>query len=108
MLKFIFLIIFVLSFGGVLFILARKIPALIVLPQNGKTGIKKHQIIKDIESKIREAHFSLFVKQTLLHKTLSFIKIITLKLEAQIDTLLHRIRKKAQEINKQASSKLPK
>jgi len=97
-------IIFILSLGGTLFILARKIPVLNSLPQNGTTGIKKHQIILDTENKIKEILIS-FEKQILLHKFLSWVKVMTLKIETRVDMMLHIIRKKAQQIDKDISEK---
>lgn len=108
MFELIALIILCLSILGIAAMLYSKAPALAALPKNGSTGIKKHRLIKDIETKIRDAHFALFVKQALLHKVLSWIKVMTLKVETKIDTLLHRIRKKAQEIDKQAAKNSPK
>lgn len=104
MVEFIALIIFVLSLGGVLFILARKIPVLNTLPQNGDIGIKKHQIILDVENKIKEILISL-EKQVFLHKLLSWIKVMTLRVETKIDSLLHKIRKKAQKVDKELNGK---
>ncbi|MEK7562101.1 MAG: hypothetical protein AAB509_00270 [Patescibacteria group bacterium] len=104
MLEFIVSIIFVVSFGGLLLILARKIPALVTMPQNGKTGIKKHRIILDVENKIKEI-LVYFEKQIYLHKLLSFIKIMILKAEVQVDHLLHKIRKKVQKIDKELKDK---
>jgi len=90
------LIIFVVSLGGVLIMLEKKMPALSSLPQNGTTGIKKHKIILDIENKFKD--FILFFKnQIFFHKLLSWIKVITLKIETRVDHLLHKIRKKAQK-----------
>ena len=99
MVELIFSIIFVLSFGGVLFILARKIPVLTSLPQNGTTGIRKHRIILNTENKIKEVAV-LFEKQIFLHKFLSWVKVMTLKIETRIDHSLHKIRKKAQQAGK--------
>lgn len=93
------LIIFVLSLVGTLFILARKLPVLKTLPHNGTTGIKKHRIISDAENKIKDI-LIYFEKQVFLHKILSWVKIITLKVETFVDSHLHRIRKKAQQIDK--------
>ena len=104
MIEFIFSIIFIISLGGILFILARKIPALITLPQNGRTGIKKHRIILDAEEKIKE-FLIYFEKQILLHKLLSWVKVMTLKIETKVDHLLHSIRKKAQEVDKNLKDK---
>jgi len=87
----IILAIFVCSFGGVLFVLARKIPVLSNLPQNGTTGIKKHHYILETEQKIK-AFFNFFEKQIYLHKLLSWVKVMTLKIETKVDKLLHKIR----------------
>jgi hypothetical protein len=104
------LAVFICSIGGILLILIRKIPALNSLPQNGGIGIKKHQIVLDTEIKIKEILIS-FEKQVFLHKLLSWTKVMTLKIETRIDVLLRRIRKKAQQIDKEANNKkidLPK
>jgi hypothetical protein len=95
----IFLIILICSFGGVLFILVRKIPALISLPQTGNAGIRDHHIILNIENRIKSVLIS-FEKQIFLHKILSWVKVMTLKIETNIDKHLHRIRKKAQQVEK--------
>ena len=89
----IFSIIFIISLGGVLFILARKAPALGALSQNGTTGIKKHHYILGVENKIKDI-FLAFEKQIYLHKFLSWAKVMILKLETKVDHLLHSIRKK--------------
>jgi hypothetical protein len=98
------LIIFVCSLVGVLFILARKIPNLNLLPHNGTTGIRKHQIILNVETKIKN-FFVFFEKQIFMHKFLSFVKVMTLKIETRIDVLLHKIRKKAQQVDKNSGNK---
>ena len=98
------LAVFVFSFGGILFILIRKIPVLNELPQNGSAGFEKHQFILDIENKIKEALIS-FEKQIFLHKFLSWVKVMTLKVETKIDYLLHKIRRKAQQIDKEINEK---
>jgi hypothetical protein len=98
------LIILVCSFGGILLILVRKIPVLNSLPHNAGTGIKKHRIILDAENKIKEFLVSL-EKQIFLHKFLSWVKVMTLKIETRIDVLLHKIRKKAQQIDKEINGK---
>ena len=100
----IILIIFIVSFGGVLLILIRKMPVLNSLPQNGTAGIRKHQIILDTENKIKEI-LIYFEKQIFLHKFLSWVKCMTLKVETRIDALLHKIRKKAQEVDKNIENK---
>lgn len=104
MLEIIILIIFLISLAGVIFIVVRKIPVLVTLPQNGSTGIKKHKFILDLEEKIKEFALA-FERQIYLHKALSWIKRITLKVEVKIDHLLHGIRKKAQQIDKEIKSK---
>jgi len=92
----IFLAICVVSLGGLLFILTKKLPVLSSLPQNGTSGIRKHHFIINIETKIKGvANF--FEKQIFLHKLLSWIKVITLKVETRVDATLHKIRKKAQQ-----------
>lgn len=104
MIELIISIIFFASFAGVIFILARKIPVLNTLPQNGSTGIKKHQIVLEAENKIKD--FLLAVeKQIFLHKLLSWVKCLTIKAEVRIDNLLHNIRKKAQKIDKDLKDK---
>ena len=95
----IFLAIFVCSFGGLVLILLRKLPALNSLQTNGSLGIKKHRIILNTEGTIKNI-FVFFEKQIFLHKILSWVKVMTLKIETRIDVLLHRIRKKAQQIDK--------
>jgi len=98
------LVIFICSLGGALLILIRKAPVLNTLPQNGTTGIKKHQYILEIEKKIKDI-FITFEKQIYLHKLLSFVKIMTLKIEVRVDHLLHKIRRKAQEVDKNLEDK---
>ena len=100
----IILIIFVISLGGILFILARKLPVLNSLPQNGSTGIREHHIILNIENKIKNV-FVYFEKQIYMHKFLSWVKVITLKIETRIDALLQKIRKKAQQVDRENKDK---
>ena len=94
------LIIFVCSLGGILLILARKIPVLTSLPQNGSMGVRDHRLVLNLENKIKEI-FILFEKQIFLHKFLSWVKVMTLRVETKVDQLLHGIRKKAQQIDKE-------
>ena len=100
----IILAIFVCSFGGALLILARKIPVLNTLPQNGTTGIRKHHYILDAENKIRDI-LDFFEKQIFLHKFLSWVKVMTLKIETKVDHSLHNIRKRAQKENRNSKDK---
>lgn len=99
MVQIIALIIFLVSISGIFFILYKKIPVLIELPQNGYHGFKKPEFIVRIEKKIKKQHFHFFEKQMLLHKLLSKSKIFILKVEKRIDILLHGIRKNAQELD---------
>ena len=105
MVQLIVFIIFIISFGGLVFILYRKIPVLIELPQNGHHGIKKPELIKKIEKKLKEHHFNIFEKKAPLHKLLSKTKCWILKTETKIDHLLHGIRKNAQELDKKNGKK---
>ena len=102
--EYIILALFVFSFGGAVFILARKIPVLNNLPQNGTTGLRKHYYILEVEQRIKNV-FNFFEKQIYLHKILSWVKIITLKIEVKTDQLLHNIRKKAQEADSKINKK---
>lgn len=105
MIQLIALIIFTISLGGILFILARKMPLLVQLPQNGNSGLKKPEFVVKVQKTIKAHHFHFFEKQMLLHTLLSKLRIWTLKVERKIDNLLHGIRKKAQELDKQAKKK---
>ena len=101
MLQLLAFIIFIVSFFGVVFVLYKKIPVLVQLPQNGYHGLKKPDFILRIEKKIKDHHFHFFEKQMLLHKLLSRAKVWILKIETKVDDLLHGIRKKAQELDKE-------
>ena len=101
MLQLIAFVIFIISLVGIVFILCKKIPVLAQLPQNGYHGFKKNEFILNIENKIKSFHFDFFQKQVFLHKLLSKIRILVLKLERKIGDLLHVIRKKAQELDKE-------
>jgi len=98
-------IIFLVSFLGIVFVLYKKAPALARLPQRGHHGFKKSRFIMRIEKKIQDVHFRIFSKQVWLHKLLSWVKVWTLKVETRIDTLLHRIRKKAQQLDREVKKK---
>ena len=98
------LAIFICSVGGILLILIRKMPALNSLPQNGNTGIREHHFVLNIENKIKD-FFILIEKQIFLHKFLSWVKVMTLRIETKVDHLLHNIRKKAQKIDKGIADK---
>jgi len=100
MIQLIALIIFFISVAGFAFVLARKIPALNQLPENGDHGFKKHESIVRLEKALKNLHFDFFHKQVWLQKTLSKLRVLILKAERKIDTLLHGMRKKAQELDK--------
>jgi len=89
-------LIFIISLGGIIFILARKIPVLNSLPKNNSLGIKKYKAIEFIEEKFSKIYIA-FEKQIFLHRILSWIKIIALRIETKVDQLLQNIRKKSQK-----------
>ena len=105
MIEIIVFIIFLLSIAGITFILYRKIPVLVVLPKNGHHGFKKPEFFSNIEKKLKKHHFHFFEKQMLLHKFLSKIMVLVLKLERKISEHLHGIRKKAQDLDKQVKKR---
>lgn len=105
MVELITFIIFSISVFGIGFIVVRKMPVLAGLPQNGHHGFKKPALMIKVEKKIKEHHFYLFKKQMWLHRLLSFAKVWILKIETKIDYLLHGIRKKAQELDKETKKK---
>jgi|SRR3989344_2956900 len=107
MIQLIATIIFLGSMLGIVFILYRKTPSLVKLPKNGHHGLSKGKLILTIEDKIKNIDY-FFKKQIILHKFLSWVKVMTLKAEVKIDTLLHRIRKKAQQIDKEIVGKKKK
>jgi len=89
----IILAVFILSLGGVILVLVRKVPVLNSLPQNADSGIREHKIISALEGKVKN-FFVFFEKQIFLHKLLSWVKVMTLKIETRVDHLLHRLRQK--------------
>mgnify|MGYP001559424927 CR=1 FL=1 len=105
MVQLIAFIIFILSLAGFCFMLYKKIPVLVQLPQNGHHGFKKSEFVLNVEKKLKDFHFDLFKKQVFLHKVLSKCRILILKIEKKIDVLLHGIRKKAQELEKENGKK---
>ena len=105
MLQLIAFVIFVVSLGVVFFIIFKKIPALAVLPKNGHHGFKKPKFISSIEKKLKDQHFYVFKKQVVLHKILSKVRIWVMKIERTVGDLLHGIRKKTQELDKQVKKR---
>lgn len=89
----IILAIFVLSFGGVIYILVKKMPEVSLLPQNQGVGIREHKIFLGFENRLK-GFINFFQKQIFFHKLLSWVKVITLKIEVRVDKMLHKIRKK--------------
>lgn len=105
MVQLIAFIIFIISLTGIAFILFKKVPALVNLPQHGHHGFKKSEFILTIEKKIKNIHFDIFHKQVYLHKALSKTRIWILKLERKIGERLHGMRKKAQQLDKEVKKK---
>lgn len=91
---------FLISVLAIAFILFRKIPVLVQLPQDGHHGLRKPRLVANLEKKIKDHHFHFFEKQMLLQKLLSKCRVWILKIERWIDVSLHGIRKKAQELDK--------
>jgi len=99
MIELIIFIVLVVSLVGALIILLRKLSALLLLPQNGSHDVPHDHIIVKTKNKVKE-FFIYIEKQIFLHKLLSWLKVIILKVERRIDNLLHGIRKKAQQVDK--------
>ena len=97
--EYIVLTIFIFSFCGALFILTRKVPVLNSLPQNGTTGLRKNRVILNIEGSVKN-FTAFFEKQIYLHKILSWVKVLTLKIETRVDISLRKIRSKAQKMDR--------
>lgn len=95
MAEFIAFVIFLASTLGLGMILYKKVPALAQLPQPRSKKISEG-FLTETEEKIKD-FYSLVLKQKLLHKLLSWIKCLTMKIETRIDALLHGIRKTAKE-----------
>jgi hypothetical protein len=100
MINSIILIIFFISIGGILLILIKKVPVLCTLPKNGGTGFKENKIILCIEEKVKDL-LIYFKKQIYLHKILSWVKIIAIKIETKVEDIMRGIRKNAQKIDKE-------
>jgi|GEM_PF-1239326 len=97
--------VFFVSAVVLLVMLYKKVPVLVQLPQNGSHGFEKSPWMVAVEKQLKEFHFNFFEKQVYLHKLLSRIKIMVLKIESKIDELLHGIRKKAQQLEKDKKRK---
>jgi len=79
-------------------------PVLNTLSQNGTTGLKNHHYILRLEKRIKEI-LIYFEKQIFLHKLLSWVKVMTMRIETKIDASLHKIRRKAQQVDKELNEK---
>lgn len=90
------LIILILSLGGILIILYRKIPALIKfseLIEDSSQDVNKRNLILELKARIKDFIYGRFFLQRILCK----IKILTLKFEKLVDNLLQKLRKKSKE-----------
>ena len=81
-------IILVLSSGGIAFVLAKKIPILIQLPEVHE-GIQKENILNPWIKKIK----SISLDKIIVLKSLSKVRVWVLKLEKHIDNLLQGMRR---------------
>jgi|SRR3989338_5593015 len=98
-------IILLISVSGIVFISFRKMSDLVKLPQNGEGGaFFRGAVTSKIQNKI-SAVYLIFRRQIFLHKFLSWVKSLALKAELKIDSVLHSIRKKAQQIDKEIKDK---
>jgi len=100
MLQLIVLIIFVLSLGGIVFILVRKIPVLSQLPEVHE-GVQKENIFNNWINKIK----NISPDKIILLKFLSKTRVLVLKLEKVVDNWLQKMRKKFIAEKKQAESR---
>jgi len=89
MIELIALIIFVISFGGIVWILARKIPVLVQMPEV-EEGIQKEKVFHSWKIKAK----SVLPDKIIVLKLLSKIRVWVLKLEKYIDGWLQKIRKR--------------
>ena len=90
MLELIALIILILSLGGIILVLVKKIPVLTQMPEV-QEGIQKENIISVLRKKIK----SISPDKIILLKTLSKTRVFVLKIEKYIDNWLQKMRKKA-------------
>lgn len=94
MLQLISFVILVISLSGIALMLNRKIPALMNLPVNGKTSFKKYAFVEKFGHKTKEI-LEYFDHIAFIHKIVSLIKILVLKIEVKVDTILHSLRREA-------------
>jgi hypothetical protein len=97
MIEIIAFIIFLISLAGIGFIVFQKIPVLVQLPEIveiPRTG----RLIDRLKSRIKNLPpFKSFSSELFLQKTLSKIRVLTLKIESKTATLLQKLRKENQE-----------
>lgn len=99
------LAIFLVSMVLIFLMVSKKIPMLLELPEQGHHGFTTPRVIADVQKKIRDKHFHFFQKKMLLHGILSRSRLLILKLEKQLDTVLSGIRKNAQELDKKTKKR---
>lgn len=91
-------IILVISFLGMLVIFWRKIPVLITLPPEVKTG--KESLFSRVKNRaISVRPIKAFSFEALLQKILSKIRVLSLKVENKTADHLHKLRKNSQKKN---------
>lgn len=90
-------IVFLGSIFGMGFILVKKMPVLVSLPEVSE-GIVRENFILRLKGRIKNLPFiKSFSLELFLQKTLSKIRVLILKLENKIANLLQKLRKKSQE-----------
>ena len=96
MLELIIKVVFFSSAFGIIFILYRKIPALVVLTE--ETSAVRQPLMVKLGTKIKNiSFFKSFSFEMLLQKILSKIKVLTLKTENRVSRWLEALRERAQK-----------
>jgi hypothetical protein len=96
MLQLIVAIILLISLIGLVVIIIRKLPVLVVLPQIGSASVKDFKFVEIIRDLVK-SKMVIFEKKIFVQKFLSWVKVMTLKIETKVDKMLHGIRKKSQQ-----------
>ena len=91
MLEIIAIIIFLISVGGIALIIYRKIPLLLQLPKTKEVSQPEDSFVLQLKESAKE----MIPDKKNLQKILSKIRILTLKAEKFIDTILQKLRKKS-------------
>ena len=105
MIELIVLIIFLLSLGGIIFIMYKKLPILLQMPET-QEGFQKEKFSKKFQERIKG--FISFDKLIVL-RFLSKVRVYVLKIEKYIDSYLQRTRRniiKKQQEDKDAIKKI--